>query len=691
MRKCCVVVLLAIAGSLMAQTRQQGMMVEYDLMNKKKPLKAVEIQVLNAQSTVSDKNGAFVLEFRTLKPGDKVQVRSIEKDGYEIFNKEAIEQWNVSGEGADRAFTIMMCRSDKFRALKDSYNRASSASYDRQYKQEMARVEQQLKDGQLRQEEYEQQLQQISERYDRQLQTLDTYVDKFARLDLTRLSDSEQQIVALVKEGRFDEALALYEQQNLIGKMADEVKDLKEIQEAQRKLQASADKKHSDIEYLHEAILRQANVLMMAGGEENMKKVENLYEQLTVLLPEDTKSRMLYLTYLIEQRRYEKAERLMLATDTTAMDDWQKEELWKQAGELYYQMGLDDRSLLYNRRAMNILDRLHTPSLVIPILDESITIASAIANNEIQMGQVQEGLATLARIDVALQELERIQSPSLIWMQIAGSFGKGTAYFALGRMEEALQNYLLVDSLLEKHKNEHTVYNKLTPYFTDIRLIHVCQNIGLIYAEPGPLYNLQQAELYFTAALQNAQRLAETDPRNAWPYIGKAHQNLGYVAYGMQDVDKCISHTREALNVSRGLYADRSINRNDYAFVLSNNGYIATEMGDFALAREILDEAAEVIQPLDVNQTAFNLEIVYYVVANTAYLYMKEGRFAEGFPVMERATELGALYNERISYAWQSYAMVCGWRATFERTLGREDEASRWDQRAAEILSAHAQ
>lgn len=689
MKKYCVVVIgLMLTGALFAQTRQQGQMLEYDLSAKKKPLKAVEIQVLNAQSTVSDKNGAFLLEFRTLKPGDRVQVRSIEKDGYEIFNKEAVEQWNVSS--GDGVFEIVMCRSDKFRALKDSYNRASSASYDRQYKQEVARVEKQLREGQLRADEYEAELLRISERYDRQLQTLDTYVDKFARLDLTRLSDSEQQIVALVRQGNFDEAIALYEQQNLIGQITTEIQDLREIQDAQQKLAAKADEKETAIRSLYDAILRQANVLMLAGGQDNMNKVEQLYEQLTLLLPDDTRARMTYIAYLLEQRRFERAALVVEATDTAALDPWHREELYKYAGELYYQSGDYLRSLDYDYRAIAALDRVTDPSLQMEKEGERILIANQIASNEIQQMHLQEGLRWLAEIDSALLRLEQMDAPSLVWMQIAGFHGKGVSYFHLGMMPEALDHFLRMDSLLEAHKNDRTVYNTLTPYFTDLRLIHVCQNIGLIYAAPGDTYNPEKAELYFNAVLNNASRLSEVYPRNVMSYIQDAHQNLGFIYYYTQDAERSLHHTREALRISRELYADHSVTRQSYALVLSNNGYLAADLGDYDFARQILDEAADVIAPLDLSLSD-NLEVAYFVFANTAYLYLRQGRYEEGLPVIERAVELGREHNNRSAYGWYSVAMTLSWRAEFARQLGDEAAALRFQSEADALLSAHGQ
>lgn len=108
-----------------AQTIQNGVVQEYNEKAKKTSLAGVELNVRSANTTASDKDGKFSLEFLTLKPGEKVNVRRIEKAGYEIFNKEAVEQWNIN---PSTPFVIVMCRSDKFKAIRDKYERVASES-----------------------------------------------------------------------------------------------------------------------------------------------------------------------------------------------------------------------------------------------------------------------------------------------------------------------------------------------------------------------------------------------------------------------------------------------------------------------------------------------------------------------------------------------------------------------------------
>ena len=123
--------LLLLPLQLFAQSQQQVMVREYREKSQKTPLEGVSLSVQNAGSSISDAQGSMTLQFRTLKAGDAVQVRRVDLAGYEIFNREAVEQWTISPQ---QAFNLVLCRSDRFKQLRDQYMRVSSASYERQYK-----------------------------------------------------------------------------------------------------------------------------------------------------------------------------------------------------------------------------------------------------------------------------------------------------------------------------------------------------------------------------------------------------------------------------------------------------------------------------------------------------------------------------------------------------------------------------
>lgn len=265
--------MLLLPLQLFAQSQQQVMVREYREKSQKTPLEGVSLSVQNAGSSISNAHGAMTLQFRTLKAGDAVQVRRVDLAGYEIFNREAVEQWTISPQ---QAFNLVLCRSDRFKQLRDQYMRVSSASYERQYKQDQARLAALRKENKLQEEAYQQQLAELENSYYEQLDNLENYVDRFARIDLSELNAQEQHLIELVQEGKIDEAIQLYESADYLSQYTTQVKDIQEINRAQAALAKVEAEKLDARDKVQAAITRQVQTYQLAGGRENFNKISAL-------------------------------------------------------------------------------------------------------------------------------------------------------------------------------------------------------------------------------------------------------------------------------------------------------------------------------------------------------------------------------------------------------------------------------
>ncbi len=226
--------------TLSAQSVQVVQILEYNGKEQKTPVKGVALTVGNAAAAISDAEGFLTLNFRTFKAGDPVQIRRIDKSGYEVFNLEAVEQWTISPK---QTFQLVICKSDRIRALCDLYNQAASQSYDKQLQQEKARLEADRKAGRLKEDEYKAELQKTEDFYAQQLENLDLYVERFAHFDLSELSQQEQAIITLVQKGEIEEAIAKYEEMDLLGKYQQQTADIKQIRSAQDSLSVIREEK----------------------------------------------------------------------------------------------------------------------------------------------------------------------------------------------------------------------------------------------------------------------------------------------------------------------------------------------------------------------------------------------------------------------------------------------------------------
>ena len=225
--------LCASLTTLSAQSVQSVQILEYNGTDEKTPVAGVSLTVGNAAAAMSDEKGLLTLNFRTLKAGDPVKIRRIEKTGYEVFNLEAVEQWVIAPK---EVFQLVICKTDRIKALCDLYNQAANENYSKQLQQEKDRLEADRKAGRLKEEEYKAELQKTEELYAQQLENLDLYVERFAHIDLSQLTEQEQEIIALVQKGLMDEAILKYEQMDLLGKYQQQSKNIQQIRSTQDSL-----------------------------------------------------------------------------------------------------------------------------------------------------------------------------------------------------------------------------------------------------------------------------------------------------------------------------------------------------------------------------------------------------------------------------------------------------------------------
>ena len=270
-----VVLLSASCLTLLAQSVQKCVVTEYHGSNARTPLAGVSVSAANAGAVMSDSEGCLTLRFRTLKAGDRIQFRHIELNGYEVMNTEAIEAARISHLDT-LALSIVMCRTEELTQLRDGYRTKAALHYQQQMDGKRQQIEQLKRDGQIKQEEYNRRMDKLEEEYERQMSTLDTYVDKFARIDLSDLDETERQIIALVQEGRFDEAIARYEDQHLTQRLTQGVREHQQLTRDLKTLDNAIDAKQSEAERLEQGIDQQIELLERVGGTENQQKIEKL-------------------------------------------------------------------------------------------------------------------------------------------------------------------------------------------------------------------------------------------------------------------------------------------------------------------------------------------------------------------------------------------------------------------------------
>lgn len=272
----CLLLSLLFQLELQAQSSQQVQILEYNGKDKKTPLQGVTLSVQNAASTMSDEQGAMTLQFRSLKAGDAVQVRRIDLAGYEVFNQEAIDAWTISPK---KVFTLVLCKSERIKTLCEQYNSVASESYARQLKKDKEALNRLKAEGKLNQQNYEKRLQELEEQYNSQLDNLENYVDRFAHIDLSELSDEEQKIIELVQQGEIDKAISLYEEMDLLAKYQQQSKDLKSVRSSITDLDSLSQQKNESKDELVKILKQQIELYEQQGEQAKADSLRQVIEK----------------------------------------------------------------------------------------------------------------------------------------------------------------------------------------------------------------------------------------------------------------------------------------------------------------------------------------------------------------------------------------------------------------------------
>ena len=265
-----------------AQVVQHGVVLKYNGKEKKTPLEGVSLVVRGALSTTSEKQtGCFVLSFNTLIVGDRLTFRENTPalDGYEMYNKDVVENWNIS---PSQSFEIVMVDSEYLEKEKDELKTNTRAYYEEELSKIKKELEESLKQDRIQQEEYNQKLLEAEDEFYEKLKNIDNYIDQFVRIDLSTVKPAEQHILDLVSQGKFEEAIKAYEDLRLIESYEKLIKSKQTKQEAAAKLKESAAKDSLQIDTVYQSLKNQVKTYQLAGGKSNFDKAGEILRRIAL-------------------------------------------------------------------------------------------------------------------------------------------------------------------------------------------------------------------------------------------------------------------------------------------------------------------------------------------------------------------------------------------------------------------------
>lgn len=633
-----------------ARTVQTGIVREYKGKAKKTALPGVELQVYPAQSTASDRNGNFRLEFLTLKPGEKINVRRIEKEGYEIFNKDALDQWNLNPTAP---FMIVMCRSNMFKQLKDTYYKNSGERYARQYRKAQDELKRLKEQNKIQQKEYIERLEQLEQEYGRQLENLDNYVDRFVRIDLSEISPVEQEIIELVQAGKIDEAIAKYEELNAKAKLLEGISRRKEVGEAISALTEVDRNLAADNDTLYAVVERQIQALQL-GGAENNDKIRRLY--CDIADADATNIDWLISTgnFLYEYAADHQAalgyfhKALASAEAQHGPRSEESSKVMNNLGVVYNELGEFSKALDYLQRALDI-------RLAVLGEENSLTATTYqnLGNTYLDSGDANKALEYFQKaLDMNLKVLDP-DAPGIAicynnignaWC-ILGDYAKGLEY-----LEKALE-------IQKKNYGDGHLHVAAT-----------VNNIGYLQTMLG---NYHEALEDYQKALSIQEKIVGPDH----PDIALSNNNIGSTYFHTGDFAKALDYFRKALDIREKSFGEHYPSVGES---YNNIGLMLTYLGDFESARKYLEKGLEIKEAVyDGDNEAIAISYI-----NLAELYSDLGDFQKALEYHRKALEINLrLFGPDHPQVALSYNNI----GTAYGDLGEPQKALEYLQKALDI------
>ena len=576
------IIILTTALTVMAQATQPCVVKQYNQKQQKTPLAGVQVEVRGAQTATSAANGAVTLQFATLKAGDRVPFRSATKAGFELMNKTAVEQWNISRD--QKPFEIVLIQSAYFTQLKGKLKQSSVDSYHEKYEKARADLEKLQKEGKLKEQEYYDKLNELEDRYDSQLKNLDAYVDQFARIDLSELSEQEQQFIELAHAGRLDEAAEAYNTLNAAGKYITAVENVRRLNEDIAKLEDEKAQQQEAAKTFFAMLERQVNTLKLAGGEENYRKAGELLKRAALADTTNIDVVWKYANFAYNQKDFKEAERFWLICFNGSKDNLYCQAAFQHnlgylysdlhdyvKSEEFYLKALENRTLLFTQN----------PD----------AYRADLAGTQNNMGYLYNNLHNNAKAeDYFLKALENYnqlftQNPDAYRSDLAMTQNN------LGVMYYDLHDYAKAEEYHLKALENKTQLFTQTPDAYRAELATTQHNLGNLYYS---LHDYAKSEEYNLKALENRTQLFTQNPDAFRADLAMTQNNLGLLYYNLHDYAKSEEYYLQAMENYTQLFTQNpDAYRAGLASTQHNLGILYKDLHDYAKSEEYYLQALE--------------------------------------------------------------------------------------------------
>lgn len=633
------------ASVAFSQTVQRGVVVEYNAEKKATPLSNVEIVVANAGSTVTNEKGEFTLRFRQLKPGDHVVVRRIMKVGYEIFNKEAIEQWYISGD--DVPFVIELCKSTYLQNSRNQMIDQADKRLVAQFEKDKKQLSIDLKHNSISKEEYEKRLNKLTRDYENKLSNIDTYIDRFVRIDLSSLDDNEKKIMAYVQEGDYDKAIELYEKEQLIHKLKQQDQNLKRFDEASAQFSQKEKELNDMRNQIRNSVFRQIDLLRMQGGEQAHDKITGLYRDLAMADTTNTLNMLYYGRQLASQADYDGAMGVYKTIGHVAKRENDSINLLRaecyQAKQLVL-LGRITEGVTMMEHSLPLYEKLRVQqSDTMSYLYDEVEFRQTLGTRYAMQSRYELANEQYSKAYANLRSLRNESNSPALESQYAAFLVQSAA-----NMSRSKWGSHSVQNIQEGIRVLEGLYSQ-KPYYYEARLAFAYGNLGMVCTIGDSLSNdkIELAEYAFQLSIQHYRSAVERFPAAYNRFYASQLSNLGEFYISLKQYDRaleCLKESKDAWMKEPDVHSLKYAHRlSNVHYNLGNCYYHLKDMQNALKYDQIALDEMEPLYDMEPDTFRERMGTRLLHLCNT-YKALKE--YEKAFSFVQRAMEVDPTYPE---------------------------------------------
>lgn len=206
----CLLLSLMFDINVLGQTNnsEYGILEEYQGREGRTSVGGVDVSAEGSNPATTDNKGLFVLEFE--KGITVVNDFDFDKEGYVIFNRDAVKQWNIANN-INKRFHVVICKQRDLRNRINEYY----GIFDNENKKEIEKKKKEISELKITIREKEERYLQLDEEYKRLQREAKIQAEKYARIDENALNEVAYKALCLFRDNKSIEALKVFDDYGL--------------------------------------------------------------------------------------------------------------------------------------------------------------------------------------------------------------------------------------------------------------------------------------------------------------------------------------------------------------------------------------------------------------------------------------------------------------------------------------------